>query len=85
MARQPQMKKVSTNQSESTDEMKMLLGILKTGECIGGIELSGKHYQLWDYKTSHQCKNPDDVLVGIWVNHGAYSYFFINRSRLERL
>ena len=73
MASKTQTKKGSTNQLESTDEMEMLLRIIKTGECIGGLELGGKHYQLWDYKTSLQCKLPGDMLVGIWVDHGAYS------------
>lgn len=72
-------------EKESTEEMEMLLSLMQTGECIGVMDLGGKHYQLWDYKTSRQCKRPGDLIVGIWVNSGSYKYFFVQRSRLKRL
>lgn len=70
---------------DSTEEMEMLLSLMQTGECIGGMDLGGKHYQLWDYKTSKQRKCPADVIVGIWVDSGKYAYFYIKRSTLVRL
>ena len=72
-------------EQDSTEEMEMLLSLMQTGVCIGGMDLGGKHYQLWDYKTSQQCKRPADIIVGIWVNSGSYKYFFVQRSRLKRL
>ena len=72
-------------EQESIEAMEMLLSLMQTGVCIGGMDLGGKHYQLWDYKTSQQCKRPADIIVGIWVNSGSYKYFFVQRSRLKRL
>lgn len=72
-------------EQESIEEMEMLLSLMQTGVCIGGMDLGGKHYQLWDYKTSQQCKRPADIIVGIWVNSGSYKYFFVQRSRLKRV
>ena len=70
---------------ESMEEMEMLHSLMQTGECIGGMDLGGKHYQLWDYNTSQQCKSPADIIVGIWVSSGSYKYFFVKRTWLVRL
>ena len=72
-------------EKESIEEMEMLLSLMQTGECIGVMDLGGKHYQLWDYKTSQQCKRPADIIVGILVNNGIYKYFFVQRSMLKKL
>ena len=72
-------------EKESIEEMEMLLSLMQTGECIGVMDLGGKHYQIWDYKTSQQCKRPADIIVGILVNNGFYKYFFVQRSMLKKL
>ena len=64
-------------EQESMEEMEMLFSLMQTGECIGGMDLGGTHYQLWDYKTYQQCKLPADIIVGIWVDSGKYAYFYI--------
>ena len=69
----------------STEELKSFVDLMKTGECIGGMDLGGKHYQLWDYKTSQQSKRPSDVIVGVWIDNWEYAYFYIKRSSLVRL
>ena len=66
-------------EQDSTEEMEMLLSLMQTGECIGGMDLGGKHYQLWDYKTSQQCKCLADIIVGIWVNNGSCKYSCVQR------
>ena len=75
MASKKRVVKYNGKEQESKEEMEMLLSLMQTGECIGGLDLGGKHYQLWDYKTSQQCKRPADIIVGIWVNSGSYKYF----------
>ncbi len=72
-------------EQESIEAMEMLLSLMKRGECIGGIDFGGNHYQLWDYKTSQQCRRPSDVIVGIRLYSGRYSYMILKRSMLKRL
>ena len=72
-------------EQESMEEMEMLLSLMQTGECIVKMDLGGKHYQLWDYKTAQQCKRPGDVIVGLEMCRGKYSYMLLKRSMLKRL
>ena len=85
MASKKRVVKYNGKEQESKEEMEMLLSLMQTGECIGGLDLGGKHYQLWDYKTSQQCRRAADIIVGIWLYSGRYSYMIFKRSMLKRL
>ena len=85
MASKKRIVKYSGNEQESIEAMEMLLSLMKRGECIGGIDFGRNRYQLWDYKTSQQCRRAADIIVGIWLYSGRCSYMILKRSMLKRL